>query len=48
MSQAMQNQSTSDSIHGGNSSLDYVSMSVAGQLFGIPVLTVQDCSGRNA
>ncbi len=45
MSQAMQNESTSDSIHGGNNSLDFVSMSVDGQLFGIPVLTVQDVLG---
>ncbi len=43
MSQAMQNESAS--IHGGNNSLDFVSMSVAGQLFGIPVLTVQDVLG---
>ena len=45
MSQAMQNESTSDSIHGGNNGLDFMSMSVAGQLFGIPVLTVQDVLG---
>ena len=45
MSQAMQNESTSDSIHGRNNGLDFVSMSVAGQLFGIPVLTVQDVLG---
>ncbi len=45
MSQAMQDESTLDSIHGGNTSLDFVSMSVAGQLFGIPVLTVQDVLG---
>ena len=45
MSQAMQNESTSYSTHGGNNSLDFVSMSLAGQLFGIPVLTVQDVLG---
>ena len=43
MSQAMQNESAA--IHGGTNSLDFVSMSVAGQLFGIPVLTVQDVLG---
>ncbi len=45
MSQTVQDQSTLDSVHGGNTSRDFVSMSVAGQLFGIPVLTVQDVLG---
>lgn len=45
MSQESQNASRSNSNHGGNNGLDFVSMSVAGQLFGIPVLTVQEVLG---
>ena len=41
MSQAMQDESTLDSVGDGSTNRDFVSMSVAGQLFGIPVLTVQ-------
>jgi len=45
MSQATQRPSELDSAHDGNNGRDFVSMSVAGQLFGIPVLTVQDVLG---
>ena len=45
MSEASKTDTLLDTAHGGGGKLDFVSMSVAGQLFGIPVLTVPDVLG---
>ncbi len=45
MSDAIKTETSVETSHGGDGKLDFVSMSVAGQLFGIPVLTVQDVLG---